>query len=144
VTTAEKIAVFSRCQQLNDMLTAVTDLFEASSIDVRLPEGTVLEALRHTSLMDFDVHLTVAIDKYSHPCRVRAHGRPSRYRLLDASQDPQYEHLFSRIHLAVLHHKFAHVAIFLVSRISFLKSWYLPALRSVMSKSECDGGCSDG
>jgi lipopolysaccharide cholinephosphotransferase len=115
VTTAVKIdSVLALHAQLNDMLAAVADLFEASSVDYRLAYGTVLGAVRHSSFIpwDFDVDITVPIDQYSHACRLLAHGLPNRYRLLDPRHDPQYEQLFSRVHLAGLHHKFAHIDIF--------------------------------
>ena len=100
--------------QLWDMLVCVATVLEGAHVDYRLAYGTALGAVRHLDFIpwDFDVDITVRIDQYDVACRALSRGLPARYRLKTPRGDHEYEQLFARVHLANVHHKYAHVDIY--------------------------------
>jgi lipopolysaccharide cholinephosphotransferase len=100
--------------QLWDMLVCVARVLEDAGVDYHLAYGTALGAVRHVDFIpwDFDVDITVPIDQYDVACRALSQGLPRRYRLRRPRGDHEYEHLFARVHLATVHHKYAHVDLF--------------------------------
>jgi lipopolysaccharide cholinephosphotransferase len=100
--------------QLWDMLVCVARVFEDAGVDYHLSCGTALGAVRHLDFIpwDFDVDITVPIDQYEVACRALSRGLPPRYRLRRPRGDHEYEQLFARVHLASVHHKYAHVDIY--------------------------------
>jgi len=101
-------------RQLWDMLMSVASVLENAYVDYHLSGGTALGAVRHHDFIpwDFDVDLTVPIDRYKAACRALSEQLPPRYRLRTPRGDNQYEHLFARVHLATVHHKYVHVDVF--------------------------------
>jgi lipopolysaccharide cholinephosphotransferase len=100
--------------QLWDMLVCVATVLEAARVDYHLAYGTALGAVRHRDFIpwDFDVDITLPIDQYDAACRALSQGLPPRYRLSRPQGDHDYEHLFARVHLTTLHHKYAHVDLY--------------------------------
>ncbi len=101
-------------RQLWDMLVCVARVLEDARVDYHLAYGTALGAVRHVDFIpwDFDVDISVLIDQYDVACRALSQGLPPRYRLRSPRGDHEYEHLFARVHLAAVPHKYAHVDLF--------------------------------
>ena len=101
-------------RQLWDMLVCVAKVLEDAHVDYHLAYGTALGSVRHLDFIpwDFDVDITVPIDQYDVACRALSQELPPRYRLRRPRGDHEYEHLFARVHLATVHHKYAHVDLF--------------------------------
>src|SRR5829696_3716234 len=101
-------------RQLWDMLVCVARALEDAGVNYHLAYGTALGAVRHLDFIpwDFDVDITVPIGQYDVACRALSQGLPSRYRLRTPRGDHEYEQLFGRVHLATVHHKYAHVDIY--------------------------------
>lgn len=101
-------------RQLWDMLVCVAKALEDAGVDYHLAYGTALGAVRHRDFIpwDFDVDITVPIDQYDVACRALSQGLPPRYQVRRPRGDHDYEHLFARVHLATVHHKYAHVDLY--------------------------------
>jgi lipopolysaccharide cholinephosphotransferase len=101
-------------RQLRDMLAVVADILEAASVRYFVCAGTALGARRGGDLIpwDFDVDLLVPIQDYDQALVALRRELPPRYALADPRSDRRYEHLFGRVHLSAIHHKFVHVDLF--------------------------------
>jgi lipopolysaccharide cholinephosphotransferase len=100
--------------QLIDMLATVGDILAKSGVDYHLAYGTALGAVRHRAMIpwDFDVDITVRVLDIPRVVEVLREGLPDRYRVRTPTADAGYEHLFTRVHLVSVHHKYAHIDIF--------------------------------
>jgi lipopolysaccharide cholinephosphotransferase len=100
--------------QLRDMLSVVSEILEWHSVRYYLGCGTALGAVRQADLIpwDFDVDLLVDLEDYREAVAALRASLPPRYAVKDPSVDTTYEHLFSRVHLASVHHKYAHIDLF--------------------------------
>jgi lipopolysaccharide cholinephosphotransferase len=96
------------------MLVWVASVLESAHVNYHLSGGTALGAVRHHDFIpwDFDVDITIPINQYGVACRALSEGLPPRYRLRRPRDDHEYENLFARVHLATVHHKYAHVDLF--------------------------------
>jgi lipopolysaccharide cholinephosphotransferase len=101
-------------RQLRDMLENVADVFEVATVPYFLCAGTALGARRDGDLIpwDFDVDLMIPLEHYSRALEVLTASLPTRYAVKDPRRHREYEHLFGRVHLAAVHHKYAHVDLF--------------------------------
>ena len=101
-------------RQLRDMLGVVGDILDSASVPYFLCAGTALGGRRGGDLIpwDFDVDLLVPIQSYDRALLALRRALPSRYAVTDHRTDPEYERLFSRVHLSAVHHKYAHVDLF--------------------------------
>jgi lipopolysaccharide cholinephosphotransferase len=100
--------------QLRDMLQAVADVLEKRDHPYFLACGTALGAVRHGDLIpwDYDVDVLVPWDGYQELVRSLRDELPARYATKNPITDTDYELPFARVHLASVHHKYAHVDLF--------------------------------
>lgn len=101
-------------RQLRDMLTEVADVLESGSVRYWLCAGTALGAYRSGDLIpwDFDIDLLVDLSDYGRALDSLRQQLPARYRIEEPTRNPEYEHLFARVHLRDVNHKYAHVDLF--------------------------------